>query len=82
MVAVRDSGVYDLVKDGSNGFAVAESTDAWAAKIAQVMEDNGLLSGMSANSREFANKYSVEKITERVLKLYCRVLVIAQSKSV
>jgi len=81
VVAVRASGVYDLVKDGSNGFAVAESTDTWASKIIQVMENNRLLSAMSANSRKFSDKYSVEKITDRVLKLYRRVLVIAQSKS-
>ena len=81
VVAVRASGVYDLVKDGANGFAVAESTEAWAVKIVQVMEDNHLLSTMSANSREFADTYSVEKITERVLKLYRRVLVIAQAKA-
>ncbi|HHD56518.1 MAG TPA: glycosyltransferase family 4 protein, partial [Desulfobulbaceae bacterium] len=81
VVAVRASGVYDLVKDGSNGFAVAESTGAWAARIITVMEDNRLLTAMSANSREFSENYSVEKITERVLRLYRRVLVIAQSKS-
>ncbi len=81
VVAVRASGVYDLVKDGSNGFAVAESTDTWALKIIQIMEDNRLLSIMSVNSRKFAEKYSVDKITEKVLKLYRRVLVIAQSKS-
>lgn len=80
VVAIRASGVYDLVKDGYNGFSVAESTDIWAEKITALLHDDELLSQLSANSRTFAENYSMEKITARVAKLYRRIIVIAQSK--
>lgn len=80
VVAVRASGVYDVVKDGYNGFAVTESTDRWAAKVAEILEDKRLLSSLSKNSRTFAENYSVEKIAGKVVKLYHRVMVIVHSK--
>jgi len=80
VVAVRASGVYDVVKDGYNGFKVAESTDNWAEAVANLLEDDEQLSVLSSNSRVFAENYSVEKITKKVAKLYRRVLVLCQSQ--
>lgn len=37
VVAVRASGVYDVVKDGYNGFKVAESTDNWAEAVINLL---------------------------------------------
>ncbi len=81
VVAVRASGIYDVVKDGYNGFKVAESTDNWAEAVTNLLEDERQLSTLSENSRAFAENYSVEKITEKVSKLYRRVVVIGQSKT-
>ena len=79
VVAVRASGVYDVVKDGYNGFKVAESTESWAEAVANLLEDGQQLSVLSGNSLVFAEDYSMEKITEKVLRLYRRVVVLAQS---
>lgn len=81
VVAVRASGVYDVITDGTNGFKVAESTEEWAGVVARLLEDREQLSRLSENSLAFAGNYSVEKITERVLNLYRRVLVLHQSKN-
>lgn len=81
VVAVRASGVYDVVKDGCNGFKVPESTESWAEAVATLLEDKQRLSALSENSRAFAEDYSVEKITEKVLKLYHRVLVLSKSEA-
>ncbi len=81
VVAVRASGVYDVVKDGHNGFKVAESTDNWAEAVANLLEDGQRLSALSENSRAFAENYSMEKITEKVSRLYRRVVVLGQSKN-
>lgn len=74
VVAVRASGVYDMVNDGYNGFTVAESTDEWAEAVASLLEDNQRLSSMSENCRAFAESYSVEIMTEKVSRLYRRVV--------
>jgi glycosyltransferase involved in cell wall biosynthesis len=79
VVAVRASGVYDVVKDGYNGFKVAESSDNWAEAVINLLSDSKQLSVLSENSRLFAENYSVEKITEKVLKLYRRVIVLGKS---
>ncbi|OQY15649.1 MAG: hypothetical protein B6I32_06390 [Desulfobacterium sp. 4572_20] len=79
VVAVRASGVYDVVKDGYNGFKVPESTESWAKAVVNLLEDNQQLLDLSENSRAFAENYSVEKITEKVSRLYHRVLVLSKS---
>jgi len=81
VVAVRASGVYDVVKDGYNGFKVAESTDNLAEAVANLLEDGKQLSVLSENSRAFAENYSAEKITEKVSRLYRRVVVLGQSEN-
>lgn len=80
VVAVRASGVYDVVKDGYNGFKVAESTDSWAEAVTDLLADRKQLSVLSENSRLFAEGYSMEKITEKVLRLYRRAIVLGKSK--
>ncbi|MDO9514555.1 MAG: glycosyltransferase, partial [Syntrophales bacterium] len=81
VVAVNASGVYDVVKDGYNGFKVPESTESWAKAVVTLLEDKQLLSALSENSRAFAENYSVEKITEKVSRLYHRVLVLSKSEN-
>ncbi len=80
-VAVRASGVHDAVKDDYNGLLVAESTESWAKAVAALVTDRRRLAVLSENSRVFAEDYSEEKIAEKVLKLYGRVVVIAKSKA-
>jgi 1,2-diacylglycerol 3-alpha-glucosyltransferase len=79
VVAVRASGVYDLIREEYNGFKVPESTESWARAVITLLEDQELLSVMSRNSLAFAENYSEEKIIERVLRLYRRVLVLNRS---
>ena len=80
VVAVRASGVYDVVKDGYNGFEVPESTESWAKAVATLLDDKQRRSVLSRNSREFAKNYSVEEITEKISRLYRRVIVLGKSK--
>jgi len=60
VVAVRASGVYDVVKDGYNGFKVPESTESWAKAVVNLLEDN-------------------QQLSEKVSRLYHRVLVLSKS---
>jgi glycosyltransferase involved in cell wall biosynthesis len=79
VVAVSASGVYDIVEDGHNGYRVSESTDSWAEAVKSLLEDQKLLRIFSQNSRKFAEKYSVDSTTEKVLRLYARVRVLRKS---
>ncbi len=81
VVAVRASGVYDVVKDGYNGFKVSESTDTWAKIVVGLLEEDKQRLVLSENSKKFAENYSVEKITDKILKLYGRVVVLNKLKN-
>jgi 1,2-diacylglycerol 3-alpha-glucosyltransferase len=80
VVAVRASGVYDVLKDGHNGLMVAESTESWAKAVANLLMDRHQLSVLSQKSRVFAEGYSEEKIAEKCVKLYQRVVILKKSK--
>ena len=79
VVAVRASGVYDVVKDGYNGFKVAESTDNWAEAVANLLEDDKQRSIMSENSQIFARDYSMKKTIAKISRLYRRVVILGRS---
>ncbi len=76
VVAVRASGVHDVVKNGFNGFKVAESTEIWAESVANLLNDPQQLAILAENSKNFAQNYSVETITDKVSGLYRHVMVI------
>jgi 1,2-diacylglycerol 3-alpha-glucosyltransferase len=81
VVAVRASGVYDVVKDGYNGLMVAESTESWSKAVVTLLSDRRRLSVLSDNSRVFAEDYSEAKTSQQVLKLYRRVIALGKSKA-
>lgn len=81
VVAVRSSGVRDVVKDGYNGLMVTESIESWSKAVASLLKDRQWLSVLSENSRGFAEDFSEEKIAENVLKLYRRVVVLGKSNN-
>ena len=81
VVAVRASGVYDVVKDGYNGFKVSESTDNWSKAVIGLLEEDKQLLVLSKNSKKFAENYSVKKIADKILRLYQRVIILEKSKT-
>jgi glycosyltransferase involved in cell wall biosynthesis len=81
VVAVRASGVHDVLKDGYNGLLTDESTESWSKAVATLLTDRYKLSVLTENSRVFAEDYSEERIAEKVLKLYQRVVVLGRSKA-
>ncbi len=79
VVAVNSSGVHDVIEDGYNGYKVPESTEIWSSTVVKLLKKTDRLRQMSANCRKYALKFSEEKITEKVLSLYARVLLLHKS---
>lgn len=71
----------DVVKDGHNGLMVAERTKGWAKAMATLLTDRRRLFALSENSRVFTEDYSEDKIAEKVLRLYRRVVVLGKSNN-
>ncbi len=80
VVAVRSSGVHDVVKNGYNGVMTPESTDSWATAVAALLSDTEKRTELAANSRIFAQTFSEEEIALKVEALYQRVVLLHRAK--
>ncbi|MTI81116.1 MAG: glycosyltransferase [Firmicutes bacterium] len=70
VVAVRSSGIDDIIQDNYNGFKTKEEIDDLAQKVILLMENQYLLKEMSANAYGFSERFSLDKMAERVEKAY------------
>jgi glycosyltransferase involved in cell wall biosynthesis len=72
VVAVKSSGVDDVVENGYNGFKTAEDARAWSQEVVRLLENQQLLQKTAGNAYELARKYSVKKMAARAEKIYYR----------
>ncbi|MDL0431322.1 glycosyltransferase [Marinobacter sp. TBZ242] len=79
VVAVRSSGIDDVVRDGYNGFKTPEKQDQWCERAQQLLEDTALRKELAAHALEFAADYSVEQFARDVREIYA--LTLARSSS-
>lgn len=70
IVAVRASGVEDIVMDGENGFLTAEKEAEWAGRILAVMEDGKVRERVRENAERTAGQYTEEIIAKRAAAYY------------
>ncbi|PXX93792.1 glycosyl transferase family 1 [Marinobacter vulgaris] len=79
VVAVRSSGIDDVVRHGFNGFKTPEKQDQWCERVRQLLEDDALRQEMADHALEFAADYSVEQFARDIREIYA--LTLAQSSS-
>ncbi|MDK8463411.1 glycosyltransferase [Marinobacter sp. SS13-12] len=79
VVAVRSSGIDDVVRHGHNGFKTPEKQDQWCERVQQLLEDEALREKLAAHALEFAADYSVEQFARDVREIYA--LILARSAS-
>lgn len=70
VVAIRSSGVDDVVIDDLNGYKTKGKVNLWAEKVLGLMEDPSLLQQMKVNAVEFAAKYSIEVMAKQTVEIY------------
>ncbi len=74
VVAVRSSGIDDVVRQDFNGFKTPEKQDQWCSKVQQLLEDRTLRSEMAANALAFAADYSIEQFARNTREIYALTL--------
>lgn len=74
VVAVRSSGIDDVVRDGQNGFKTPENQGRWIACARQLLEDDELRESLSHKARSFAADYSVAQFAQDVRTIYATSL--------
>lgn len=80
VVAVRSSGIDDVIRDGFNGFKTPEKQDKWSGRVMQLLEDDPLRTEMSDNALAFARDFSVEQFARDMREVYATILAL-ESKS-
>ena len=81
VVAVRASGVNDVVRHGENGITVSESTEHWSQALGDLLDDPDRLQALSDQAIATAAGFSSEKIAEEVDALYRRVIAMHAGKN-
>jgi glycosyltransferase involved in cell wall biosynthesis len=80
VVAVRSSGIDDVVRQGYNGFKTPENIGQWCARVTQLLEDERLREEMSGHALLVAAEHSIEKFAEGVKAIYGTVLAAARAQ--
>ncbi|MFO8141919.1 MAG: glycosyltransferase [Marinobacter sp.] len=81
VVAVRSSGIDDVVHDGQNGFKTPENQARWVARAKQLLEDDELRGSLSQAARSFAADYSIEQFAKDVRTIYATSLAARHKRS-
>jgi len=74
VVAVRSSGIDDVVRQDHNGFKTPEKQDQWCDRVQQLLEDDRLRQTLSENALAFAADYSIESFASDVREIYALTL--------
>jgi glycosyltransferase involved in cell wall biosynthesis len=75
VAATRAGGIPEVIADGHSGLlAERENPQALADAITRVLADPALAARLSANGRERASEFSVERMTDRTIEVYARAL--------
>lgn len=74
VVAVRSSGIDDVVVDGENGYKTPAQQKLWLDRVQMLLEDKSLRDKLAAQAVECAASHSVENFTREVRYVYAETL--------
>ncbi|MDV6316412.1 glycosyltransferase [Idiomarina sp. HP20-50] len=74
VVAVRSSGIDDVVEDEHNGYKTPAKQALWCKRVKQLLDDAPLRKSLSENALAFARDYSVDKFSCDVRHIYAETL--------
>ena len=74
VVAVRASGVVDVVKHGVNGFMTEENETIWAAAVASMMEDKMMYQKLSKEAFRTACGFRAEGVAKMAEHQYYKMI--------
>lgn len=70
VVALRASGIEDIIENNVNGFKTKNDLEKWIEKVILLMSDKDLRKKLGDHARESSKEYSSEAIAEKVLEAY------------
>ncbi len=74
VVAVRSSGIDDVIRNEANGFKTAEEIDQWVEAARLLVEDDQLRAAMSERAVATARTHAIDSFARNVSDTYAQVL--------
>ncbi len=74
VVAVRSSGIDDVIRHGDDGFKTPENREKWRDAIAELMTNENLRTTLGSNALRNAQAHSIEQFARNVKSIYAEVL--------
>ena len=74
VVAVKSSGIDDVIENGVNGYKTEEKLDKWSSRIEELLTDRQKHDEFSQNAFKTAKSYSIEKMAEEAEELYYKIM--------
>ncbi|MBE3091657.1 MAG: glycosyltransferase, partial [Candidatus Atribacteria bacterium] len=81
VLAVKAPGAVDILTDGLDGLLVDNDTEKFANALEKIIREPELREKLSQGALKTSEKYSIDKISERMLNLYREVIEIKKSKT-
>ncbi|ADO77238.1 glycosyltransferase [Halanaerobium praevalens] len=74
VVAVKSSGIDDVIENGKNGYKTEEDLEKWSAKIEELLQEHGKYEENSKAARKVAEDYSIAEMGKEAERLYYKIL--------
>ncbi|MCK4891045.1 MAG: glycosyltransferase, partial [Candidatus Pacebacteria bacterium] len=70
VVAIKASGIEDIIRNSEDGFLTFESEDEFSESVLKIVDDKNLREKMSARAKINSKRFSIEPWAEKVVELY------------
>lgn len=74
VVAVRSSGIDDVIRQGYNGFKTPEDIAQWGERVALLLADDDLRHELAAHALDVAKEHSIEQFASAIKEIYGTVM--------
>jgi glycosyltransferase involved in cell wall biosynthesis len=74
VIAVKSSGIDDVIENNYNGFKTDENIEQWSNKIIELLTDKDNYQQTSCNARKMAENYSIENMALEAEELYYKIM--------
>lgn len=70
IVAVRSSGIDDVIRNGRTGFKTPENPEEWADRVKELLVDEMQRTKMAARARKFAARHGIREFARGIHTVY------------
>lgn len=80
VVAVRSSGIDDVINEGVDGYKTPERPDIWAARVRELLVDDTYRERMADAAEAHAQQYDLQPVAREIGEVYAYVLAAREAK--